>query len=127
MRFEEEGETLKDKSRCANIRADLKICLLESDCCKIVSERKTSITYNTPDAATIQRYIFLYICILSFAKNNILSCYSLHFCLNFLYFSSNHVYQYRFNHIKSTNSDCQINSGILYLKLCLFVLSISWL
>ncbi|GAB1861907.1 Cytochrome c oxidase assembly factor 5 [Camponotus japonicus] len=35
MRFEEEGETLKDKSRCANIRADLKMCLLQSDCCKI--------------------------------------------------------------------------------------------
>ncbi|KAL6265490.1 hypothetical protein P5V15_002286 [Pogonomyrmex californicus] len=35
MQFEEEGETLKDKSRCANIRADLKMCLLESDCCKI--------------------------------------------------------------------------------------------
>ncbi|KYM97483.1 Uncharacterized protein C2orf64 like protein [Cyphomyrmex costatus] len=35
MRYEEEGETLKDKSRCANIRADLKMCLLQSDCCKI--------------------------------------------------------------------------------------------
>ncbi|XP_020297858.1 cytochrome c oxidase assembly factor 5 [Pseudomyrmex gracilis] len=35
MQFSEEGEALKDKSRCANIRADLKICLLESDCCKI--------------------------------------------------------------------------------------------
>ncbi|EZA61957.1 hypothetical protein DMN91_003738 [Ooceraea biroi] len=35
MRYEEEGETLKDKTRCANIRADLKMCLLESDCCKI--------------------------------------------------------------------------------------------
>lgn len=35
MQFEEEGETLKDKTRCANVRADLKICLLQSDCCKI--------------------------------------------------------------------------------------------
>ncbi|KAG5320542.1 COA5 factor, partial [Acromyrmex heyeri] len=35
MQFEEEGETLKDKSRCANVRADLKMCLLQSDCCKI--------------------------------------------------------------------------------------------
>jgi len=40
MRFEEEGETLKDKSRCANIRADLKMCLLQSDCCKIVSKHE---------------------------------------------------------------------------------------
>ncbi|KYN41022.1 hypothetical protein ALC56_04615 [Trachymyrmex septentrionalis] len=52
MRFEE-GETLKDKSRCANIRADLKMCLLQSDCCKI-----------TANAATTQRHIFLYVCIL---------------------------------------------------------------
>ncbi|KAG7202987.1 hypothetical protein KM043_010119 [Ampulex compressa] len=35
MRYEHEGEVLKDKSRCANIRADLKMCLLNSDCCKI--------------------------------------------------------------------------------------------
>lgn len=38
MEYSEEGETLKDKSRCATIRADLKMCLLESDCCKIVSK-----------------------------------------------------------------------------------------
>lgn len=39
MEYSEEGEKLKDKSRCALIRADLKMCLLESDCCKIVSTR----------------------------------------------------------------------------------------
>lgn len=37
MRYEEEGETLQDKSPCAGIRADLKMCLLESDCCKKVN------------------------------------------------------------------------------------------
>lgn len=40
MQFEEEGETLKDKSRCANIRADLKMCLLQSNCCIIVSKHE---------------------------------------------------------------------------------------
>ncbi|XP_074099861.1 cytochrome c oxidase assembly factor 5 [Cotesia typhae] len=39
MRYEHENEQLKDKSRCANVRANLKMCLLESDCCKI--QRKT--------------------------------------------------------------------------------------
>lgn len=37
MHYEEEGETLKDKSACAGVRADLKMCLLSSDCCKRVS------------------------------------------------------------------------------------------
>lgn len=29
----EEGWELADKSTCAGLRADLKICLLDSDCC----------------------------------------------------------------------------------------------
>lgn len=37
IKYLEEGETLKDKSKCATIRANLKMCLLETDCCKIVS------------------------------------------------------------------------------------------
>lgn len=32
-----DNEQLTDKSTCAGVRADLKMCLLESDCCKIVS------------------------------------------------------------------------------------------
>ncbi|CAD6208230.1 GSCOCG00010482001-RA-CDS [Cotesia congregata] len=40
MRYELENEQLKDKSRCAHVRANLKMCLLESDCCKIVSNLK---------------------------------------------------------------------------------------
>lgn len=36
MQYEEENERLKDRSTCAGIRAELKMCLLESDCCKIV-------------------------------------------------------------------------------------------
>lgn len=36
MQYEEEGEKLKDKSACHGVRADLKMCLLESDCCKRV-------------------------------------------------------------------------------------------
>lgn len=36
MRYENDNEDLKDKSRCAGARADLKMCLLDSDCCKIV-------------------------------------------------------------------------------------------
>lgn len=35
MEYSEEGEILKDRTRCANIRADLKMCLLRTDCCKI--------------------------------------------------------------------------------------------
>lgn len=35
MRYEE--GTLTDNKPCSGIRADLKMCLLESDCCKIVN------------------------------------------------------------------------------------------
>ncbi|XP_076165609.1 cytochrome c oxidase assembly factor 5 [Ptiloglossa arizonensis] len=35
MHYVEEGETLKDKSKCASLRANLKMCLLETECCKI--------------------------------------------------------------------------------------------
>ncbi|XP_066248986.1 cytochrome c oxidase assembly factor 5 [Euwallacea similis] len=35
MKFTEENETLKDKSACAGVRADLKMCLLQSECCQI--------------------------------------------------------------------------------------------
>lgn len=31
-----DNEQLVDKSACSGVRADLKMCLLESDCCKIV-------------------------------------------------------------------------------------------
>ncbi|RZC41666.1 Pet191 N domain containing protein [Asbolus verrucosus] len=37
MRYQEENERLADKSACAGVRADLKMCLLESDCCKKVT------------------------------------------------------------------------------------------
>ena len=33
-----EGERLADTSACAGSRADLKMCLLETDCCKVVSK-----------------------------------------------------------------------------------------
>lgn len=36
MRYVEEGEQLADKHPCAGVRADLKMCVLKSDCCKIV-------------------------------------------------------------------------------------------
>lgn len=38
MQYAEENETLKDKSPCAGVRADLKMCLLKSECCQIVSD-----------------------------------------------------------------------------------------
>lgn len=38
MAYTEARPILKDKTKCAAIRADLKMCLLESDCCKIVSD-----------------------------------------------------------------------------------------
>lgn len=34
--YEYDGERLADNSACAGIRADLKICLLQSDCCRKV-------------------------------------------------------------------------------------------
>lgn len=37
MEYSEPNERLKDESRCASIRAELKMCLLKTDCCKIVS------------------------------------------------------------------------------------------
>lgn len=37
LSFSEEGEQLADKSPCADIRARLKMCLLDSDCCKKVN------------------------------------------------------------------------------------------
>ncbi|XP_067627796.1 cytochrome c oxidase assembly factor 5 [Eurosta solidaginis] len=38
MRYEGD-EKLADESACAGVRADLKMCLLESDCCRI--DKKT--------------------------------------------------------------------------------------
>lgn len=37
------NERLKDRSKCAVLRANLKMCVLESECCKVVS---VNITYN---------------------------------------------------------------------------------
>ncbi|KAB0802493.1 hypothetical protein PPYR_04679 [Photinus pyralis] len=34
MQYSEEGEKLADKTPCAGVRADLKMCLLNSDCVK---------------------------------------------------------------------------------------------
>lgn len=36
MKYSESAE-LEDKTACAGVRADLKMCLLESECCKGVS------------------------------------------------------------------------------------------
>lgn len=38
IEYENEGERLKDQTACAGLRADLKMCLLKTDCCKIVSD-----------------------------------------------------------------------------------------
>ncbi|XP_037033766.1 cytochrome c oxidase assembly factor 5 [Bradysia coprophila] len=37
--YETDGERLADTTACAGIRADLKMCLLESNCCRI--DKKT--------------------------------------------------------------------------------------
>lgn len=34
--YETDGERLADETACAGVRADLKMCLLQSDCCRIV-------------------------------------------------------------------------------------------
>lgn len=41
-----DNEQLIDKSTCAGVRADLKMCLLESDCCKIVSSCQYKLLHN---------------------------------------------------------------------------------
>lgn len=50
MRYDE-GE-LTDNRPCAGVRADLKMCLLESDCCKIVNsyfvQKRVPNTYFMP-------------------------------------------------------------------------------
>lgn len=38
MQYADDKEELADKSACSGVRADLKMCLLESDCCKKVIE-----------------------------------------------------------------------------------------
>lgn len=35
LRYEDETSQLQDKSPCAGVRADLKMCLLQSDCVKV--------------------------------------------------------------------------------------------
>lgn len=37
MKYSEDFGPLADKTPCAGSRADLKMCLLESDCCRKVS------------------------------------------------------------------------------------------
>lgn len=37
MRYENENERLADETPCSGLRANLKICLLESECCKKVN------------------------------------------------------------------------------------------
>lgn len=38
--YENEGEKLEDNTACAGVRADLKMCLLESDCCRKVRKAR---------------------------------------------------------------------------------------
>ncbi|XP_030746933.1 cytochrome c oxidase assembly factor 5 [Sitophilus oryzae] len=35
MQYEHENEKLKDQTPCAGARADLKMCLLQSECCRV--------------------------------------------------------------------------------------------
>lgn len=39
--YELDGEKLADNTACAGVRADLKMCLLMSDCCKKVFIKST--------------------------------------------------------------------------------------
>lgn len=63
-----EGEKLADTRPCAAIRADLKMCLLSSDCCKKVNVRLFFLTclfleyYSTRIIkGNFNRYCILYI------------------------------------------------------------------
>lgn len=51
LSFSEEGEELADKTPCADLRARLKFCLLDSDCCKHVCEY-----FNTLSVLTLYHF-----------------------------------------------------------------------
>ncbi|XP_055856373.1 cytochrome c oxidase assembly factor 5 [Episyrphus balteatus] len=59
MRYEGE-EKLADNTACAGVRADLKMCLLESDCCKKdhKTPRECLQAHNVPDECQVLRNTF---------------------------------------------------------------------
>lgn len=59
MRYEE-GE-LADQRPCAGVRADLKMCLLESDCCKKVSNLFLLECINTKMSIRTCRVLIIYV------------------------------------------------------------------
>ncbi|GLH02749.1 Uncharacterized protein GBIM_08729 [Gryllus bimaculatus] len=48
MKFDVDSVGLEDQSACAGVRADLKMCLLESDCVKVVCILSQSTHKKTP-------------------------------------------------------------------------------
>ncbi|XP_054738423.1 cytochrome c oxidase assembly factor 5 [Anastrepha obliqua] len=59
MRYEGD-EKLADNSACAGVRADLKMCLLESDCCRVDKKtpRECLKLNNVPDECQVLRNTF---------------------------------------------------------------------
>ncbi|XP_014085714.1 cytochrome c oxidase assembly factor 5 [Bactrocera oleae] len=59
MRYEGD-EKLADTTACAGVRADLKMCLLESDCCRIDKNtpRECLKSNNVPEECQVLRNLF---------------------------------------------------------------------
>ncbi|XP_053962962.1 cytochrome c oxidase assembly factor 5 [Anastrepha ludens] len=59
MRYEGD-EKLADNTACAGVRADLKMCLLESDCCRVDKKtpRECLKLNNVPDECQVLRNTF---------------------------------------------------------------------
>ncbi|XP_018790621.1 PREDICTED: cytochrome c oxidase assembly factor 5 [Bactrocera latifrons] len=59
MRYEGD-EKLADTTACAGVRADLKMCLLESDCCRIGKHtpRECLKANNVPEECQVLRNLF---------------------------------------------------------------------
>ncbi|XP_001607289.1 cytochrome c oxidase assembly factor 5 [Nasonia vitripennis] len=62
MEYSEENERLKDYTKCADVRAQLKMCLLNTDCCKIhkMTPRECLLSHHpsVPDECHVLRYTF---------------------------------------------------------------------
>ncbi|XP_022904181.1 cytochrome c oxidase assembly factor 5 [Onthophagus taurus] len=58
MEYSEEGERLVDKTACAGVRADLKMCLLKSDCVKMGKKTPRECLREVPECQALRTTFF---------------------------------------------------------------------
>ncbi|XP_075226660.1 cytochrome c oxidase assembly factor 5 [Lycorma delicatula] len=70
LKYTEEEAELEDHSPCATLKAELKMCVLETDCCKIEKKtpRECLRSYNVPQDCIALRNAF-FECKRSFLDN----------------------------------------------------------